>query len=129
LAWAWASLRMTVAFDLASARLFSPLSAAARPSAIFFWRSVIATISGGQMNFMVTHASTKNTSVWMSIVALRFMEAFSCLNQRPRSSAMPLRGMPRVAQSLLDERVRSGEPQRDTDTDDERCVDQTEQQE
>ena len=38
---------------------FSPRSAAAKPSAIFFWRSSIAFRIGGQIYFIVTHIKTR----------------------------------------------------------------------
>ena len=50
-----------------------PRSAAARPSAIFFCRSSIARLSGGQMNFMVIQAPTKNTAICTNNVALMFI--------------------------------------------------------
>ena len=49
-------------FFCASDRLWLPRSAAARPSAIFFWRSSSALISGGQMYFIVTQAPMKKTT-------------------------------------------------------------------
>ena len=57
----------------AAARATLLLSAAARPSAIFFWRSSIAWIKGGQMYFIVIQHPMKNTSICTNSVALMFI--------------------------------------------------------
>src|SRR4249919_183870 len=48
------------------------LSAAARPSAIFFWRSSSAAFSGGQMNFIVNQTRSTKESIWPKKVMLIF---------------------------------------------------------
>ena len=58
-----AALRSSFARASASASAFWLLSAAARPSAIFFWRSSNAALSGGQMNFIVNQTRIAKESI------------------------------------------------------------------
>jgi hypothetical protein len=50
---------------LAAARSALALSAADRPSAIFFARSSSAAVIGGQTNFIVNPTRIRNTIIWM----------------------------------------------------------------
>src|SRR5919109_2392452 len=113
----------------ASSRLLLPRSAAAKPSAIFFWRSSSARISGGQMNFIVPQAPMRKTTSWMNSVALIFMGGFGKRVQQLPSGHGPtgVSGYARRASSR--ERIGEREHHGDTDADQERGVDQANQQE
>src|SRR5690554_4542349 len=105
----------STAFFSASSRSVLALSAAASPSAIFAARSSSAFMIGGHTNFIVNQPRMKNTTIWAIRVAFRF-------------TVLDPRWVLRRWRSG-DERVGEGEHHRDTDTDQERGVDQTGQQE
>src|SRR5262245_14187599 len=75
----------------------------------------MARSSGGQTNLMVNAMNARNTTPWAISEKLKFMRASRL--------ALPASAEPR------EQRVAGGEPQRQADADDERCVDQAEQQE
>src|SRR3954465_7206724 len=96
--------------EVSSERL--PISAAARPSAMVFWRASMARSIGGQTNFTVNQMNAANVIACATIEKFRFM--------LPPAGRSAERGGQRVGE---------GEEHRDAQTDDERSVDQAEQQE
>src|SRR5690606_20940512 len=130
---AWS--RMVVACARASCTIFSasrvasssfcwPFSAAARPSAIFVWRSSIAFMRYGQMKRMQNHTNTAIAIVWPHKVRLIDMQSpHSFLIGISRTSAAH-----RILQ-LADERVGEREVERDTHADHRDGVEQRHDQE
>src|SRR5690606_20424981 len=131
-AWAWA-------------RSALPFSAAARPSAIFWRRSSIAFVRGGQMNFIVNQPRTKNTIIWKKRVAFKFTVVFliypfvpcgdsarhlirPSTARRPPTNPWPATWR-RPALSSAHEGVGEREQHGQTHADQEGRVDQTDQQE
>src|SRR5688500_1190706 len=143
LAFARAALSSSLTLSCAWARFFCALSAAARPSAIFCWRSSMAFINGGQMNLTVNQMRIANDSIWPSKVIFGFM---SCPADRsaPRRHAevllathgsarlpcvVPVRSTARGVGDRGGERIGEGEHHRHADADQERRVDQAGEQE
>src|SRR5690606_5006835 len=143
LALARAALSSSFALSWACASARWLLSAAARPSAIFCWRSSMALSSGGQTKVAISQISAANESAWAIRVRLMFMAVpvvvvGACNAEhagpaawrgRRRTPPVPCAaGSAGQARQLLgprtDERAGEGEQQADGDRDDERGVDQ-----
>src|SRR5262249_52757592 len=102
----------------ASSRSCLPRSAAARPSAICFWRASMAFSSGGHTNFSVNPMNSRKAMPCAIIVKFRFI--FLSPSREKQLALLGDDGEERVA-----EREQHGE----TDADDEGRVDQAQQQE
>src|SRR5690606_19256612 len=134
------SSSFAVSWACASARWL--LSAAARPSAIFCWRSSMALSSGGQTKVAISQISAANESAWAIRVRLMFMAlpvvvvgACGAVHAGPAAwHGRPWPPAPCAAGSAgqarqgvgprTDERAGEGEQQADGDRDDGRGVDQ-----
>src|SRR5690606_22636164 len=151
-AWAWSMISLALArasfsssltLSCAWARSFWLRSAAARPSAIFCWRSSSALSSGGQMKVAISQIRPAKASAWANRVRLRFMVTLclcsGSLRRVRRKAAYVLPPRPRCGpaadpsdrlirqlrgQAADQERAGEGEQQADGDRDDERGVDQ-----
>src|SRR5215217_6807765 len=86
-----------------------PCSAAARPSAMVFWRASMARSMCGHTNFTVNQMNAANVIAWATSVRLRFM-------------LLP----PARLAECGGQRVGESEEHRDAQADDERGVDQAE---
>src|SRR5262245_29786978 len=122
ISWTWslASAIISLVRFAAASRSSRPRSAAARPSAMVFCRASMARVSGGQIKRAQNQMKAANVTACASSVTLMMI-------------ALPLPGMlpARLASpaETCEERIASRKPQRQTDTDDERRVDQAEQEE
>ena len=100
------------------------LSAAARPSAIFCWRSSMAAMMCGQMNFITSHATAKNAKPWMMKVRLIFIAVLLDAGGASRRRSRTRLAISSTPQRAEQERVGEDQQQRDRDADDRHRVEQ-----